>query len=44
MAREMSAYIAPRPGFTRHPLTVDASTQMLSLVDRARHFRDLPPA
>lgn len=44
MARDMSVYIAPRPGFTRHPLTVDAATQMVSLVDRARHFRGLPPA
>lgn len=44
MARDMSAYIAPRPGFTRHPLTVDAATQMVSLVDRARHFRGLPQA
>ena len=41
-AREMSAYIAPRPGFTRHPLTVDAAAQMISLVERARHFRGLP--
>ena len=44
VAREMAAYIAPRPGFTRHPLTVDGANQMLSLVDRARHFRSLPPA
>lgn len=44
MARDMSAYITPRPGFTRHPLTVDAATQMVSLVERARHFRSLPPA
>ena len=44
LARDMSAYIAPRPGFTRHPLTVDGATQMISLVDRARHFRSLPPA
>ena len=43
-ARDMSTYIAPRPGFTRHTLTVDAATQMVSLVDRARHFRGLPPA
>ena len=42
LAREMSAYIAPRPGFTRHPLTVDAAAQMISLVERARHFRGLP--
>ena len=42
LAREMAAYIAPRPGFTRHPLTVDGATQMISLVERARHFRGLP--
>ena len=44
LAREMAAYIAPRPGFTRHPLTVDGATQMISLVERARHFRGLPPS
>ena len=43
LAREMAAYIAPRPGFTRHPLTVDGAAQMISLVERARHFRGLPP-
>lgn len=44
LACDMSAYIAPRPGFTRHPLTVDGAAQMISLVDRARHFRGLPSA
>ena len=42
LAREMSAYIAPRSGFTRHPLTVEGAAQMISLVQRARHFRELP--
>ena len=42
LAREMSDYIAPRPGFTRHPPTVDGAAQMISLVERARHFRGLP--
>lgn len=42
LAREMSAYIAPRPGFTRHPLTVDGAALMISLVERARHFRKMP--
>ena len=42
LAREMAAYIAPRPGFTRHHLTVDGAAQMISLVDRARHFRGIP--
>ena len=42
LAREMAAYISPRPGFTRHHLTIDGATQMISLVERARHFRGLP--
>ena len=42
LAREMAAYIAPRPGFTRHHLTVDGSAHMISLVERARHFRGIP--
>ncbi|MCD6034269.1 MAG: hypothetical protein K0R63_10 [Rickettsiales bacterium] len=40
LAREMAAYISPRPGFTHHPLTVHAATQMIDLVERAGHFRD----
>ena len=41
LAREMAAYIAPRPGFTHHPLTLHASGQMIDLVERARHFRSV---
>jgi hypothetical protein len=41
LAREMAAYIAPRPGFTHHPLTLHASAQMIDLVERTRHFRGL---
>jgi hypothetical protein len=41
LAREMAAYIAPRPGFTHHPLTVHAAAQMIDLVERARHFRSV---
>jgi hypothetical protein len=37
--REMAAYISPRPGSAQHPLTTHAATQMLNLVDRARHYR-----
>jgi hypothetical protein len=37
--REMAGYISPRPGSALHPLTIHAATQMLNLVDRARHFR-----
>ena len=44
LAREMAAYISPRPGFTHHPLTIHAATQMNDLVDRAGHFRDAPSA
>lgn len=35
IAREMAAYIAPRPGFTPHPLTVHAAAHMTDLVERA---------
>ncbi|MEO7055388.1 MAG: hypothetical protein ABI281_13870 [Caldimonas sp.] len=38
LAREMAAYILPRPGFTRHPLTIHASGHMLHLVERAGLF------
>jgi hypothetical protein len=41
VSREMAAYIAPRPGFTHHPLTLHASAQMIDLVERARHFRSV---
>ena|SRR5579864_5030945 len=39
LAREMAAFISPRPGFTHHPLTIHAAAQMIDLVDRAGHFR-----
>ena len=39
LIREMAAFISPRPGFTQHPLTIQAATQMLDLVDRAARFR-----
>ena len=42
VAREMAAYIAPRPG-SAHPLTTQAAHHMTDLVDRAIHFRTLPP-
>ena len=40
LAREMADYIAPRPGFTPHPLTVGAANEMLSMLKRASPFRD----
>lgn len=39
LAREMAAYISPRPGFTQHPLTIHAAALMIDLVERAGHFR-----
>lgn len=39
-AHEMADYISPRPGFTPHPLTIQAATQMTHLVERASRFRD----
>ena len=38
-AREMAAYISPRPGVTHHALTMHAAAHMVDLVERARHFR-----
>ena len=38
LARDMAAYISPRPGFTQHPLTIHAADQMIRLVERADHF------
>lgn len=40
LAREMAAYISPRPGFTHHPLTIHAADQMVDMVERAGHFRE----
>ncbi|PUE06052.1 hypothetical protein B9Z51_17590 [Limnohabitans sp. T6-5] len=37
--REMATFIAPRPGYTQHPLTLRAADEMRSLVDRAGQFR-----
>jgi hypothetical protein len=41
--REMAAYIFPRSGSTEHPLTVHAANHIVQLVERARHFRVVPP-
>lgn len=43
LVREMAAYISPRPGFTHHPLTIRAAGEMIHLVERAVHFRNIPP-
>jgi hypothetical protein len=42
LVREMAAYISPRPGFTPHHLTTRAAAEMIHLVERAGHFRDMP--
>jgi hypothetical protein len=44
LAREMAAFISPRPGVTHHPLTIHAANQMIDLVDRAGHFRPAKPS
>lgn len=44
LVREMADYISPRPGFTHHPLTLQAAAHMVQLVDRAVHFQDMPPS
>ncbi len=38
LAREMADYIAPRPGFTNHRLTVHAAHRMTDLIGRAERF------
>jgi len=44
VAREMATYILPKPGFTPHPLTVQAAARMIDLVERAGHFRAATPS
>jgi hypothetical protein len=39
IAREMAAYITPRPGFTHHPLTIQAGAHMIDVINRAGRFR-----
>ncbi len=39
VAREMASYIAPRPGFTAHRLTVHAAAHMVDIIERADRFR-----
>jgi hypothetical protein len=41
LAREVAAYISPRPGFTHHPLTTHAAAHIIDLVDRAVHYRSV---
>ena len=44
LARAMAAYISPRPGFTRHHLTLGAASQMVHLIERAGLFQGLRAA
>jgi hypothetical protein len=44
VARDMTAYISPKPGYTPHPLTIQAAGRMIDLVERAGQFRDEPVA
>lgn len=49
-AREMAAFISPRPGSTPHPLTIHAAAHMIDIVNRSDQFRGhdqtmrVPPA
>jgi hypothetical protein len=38
LARDMAAYISPRPGFTPHDLTLHAAAQMIHRIERAGDF------
>ena len=40
VAGEMVSYISPRPGFTRHPLTVQAADHITDIIERAARFRN----
>ncbi|WIJ26951.1 hypothetical protein [Devosia sp. RR2S18] len=43
IAREMAAYITPRPGYTQHPLTLKAAEHMTDMLDRAARFQTSSP-
>ena len=38
-AGELASWIAPRPGFTRHPLTIHAAAQMVHILGRSEVLR-----
>lgn len=40
LARRMDPHIAPRPGFTNHPLTTRAAAHLTDLVERASRLHD----
>lgn len=39
LAREIAAYITPRPGYTQHPLTLRAAAHMIDFIERSVRFR-----
>jgi uncharacterized glyoxalase superfamily protein PhnB len=39
LARDLADTISPRPGSTRHPLTIHAARRMLNMIERAETFR-----
>lgn len=39
--RALATAIQPKPGHTSHPLTLHAAEQMVQLVDRAAHFKEI---
>lgn len=39
MARDMAAFVTPRPGYTQHPLTIHAADHITDLVARADRLR-----
>ena len=43
IVRQMADYIAPRPGYSPHPLTIQAAHRMTELVSRALHYRSHEP-
>ena len=40
--REMAEYISPRSGKTPHRLTIEAARNVLALVERATHYKNMP--
>jgi hypothetical protein len=43
-ARERAIHIAPRPGRTRHRLTIHAAARIVGLIDDAAHFDAITPS
>lgn len=41
LVHEMAAYISSRLGFTPYHLTIRTAAEMIHLVERAGHFRDI---